>query len=276
MEKIVYNLREEFLEYAFAAAREAGIEVPSREVFARYSNSERSPTSAVWCGIKASVAQGRSWADPAWLDPVLGFERFVVDMGPRPDGHGLERIDKDQPWGFRNAQWAPKAYAPATPCVPVGTGAANATEGDIWPAALAILQDQLERKAKRSPQPGYVLEARKGYAEQLAGKLKVAPECLKRLDSNYLYYTWKAMNQRCFNKGVKGFHNYGGRGIGAHLRWSKHCPFGFENFAAYILSTLGHRPSAGHSLDRIDNSGHYGPGNLRWATAKEQAANKSR
>lgn len=78
------------------------------------------------------------------------------------------------------------------------------------------------------------------------------------------YYTWKAMHGRCRQKSYHGWHNYGGRGIKVCERWNS-----FANF----LKNMGSRPE-GKTLDRYpDKNGNYEPGNCRWATPKEQAAN---
>lgn len=76
---------------------------------------------------------------------------------------------------------------------------------------------------------------------------------------------WRGMTRRCTNKNDISWKYYGGRGISICKRWSK-----FENF----LADMGKRPSRNHSIDRINNDGNYEPGNCRWATSREQHANK--
>lgn len=86
-----------------------------------------------------------------------------------------------------------------------------------------------------------------------------------------LYRTWLGIVRRCTNASEPGFKRYGGRGIGLHAPWRA-----FPTFMADILSSIGDRPSDEHSIDRINNDGHYEPGNVRWATRDIQAANTRR
>lgn len=78
------------------------------------------------------------------------------------------------------------------------------------------------------------------------------------------WIAWRSMVQRC-GPASKDAGRYFARGIAVCQRWLR-----FENF----LADMGHRPSPAHSLDRIDNDKGYEPGNVRWATAKEQARNR--
>lgn len=77
---------------------------------------------------------------------------------------------------------------------------------------------------------------------------------------------WSDMKTRCLNKNYKNYHRYGGRGIEVYPLW-------INNFQAFI-NCIGLPPTSSHSLDRIDNDGHYEPNNVRWATPQEQAINR--
>ena len=80
------------------------------------------------------------------------------------------------------------------------------------------------------------------------------------------YSIWLGIKRRCLKVNDVAYKNYGGRGIEVCDRWLN----SFENF----FKDVGERPSKNHSIDRINNEGHYEPSNCRWATHLEQGRNK--
>lgn len=80
------------------------------------------------------------------------------------------------------------------------------------------------------------------------------------------YSAWSDMKKRCYQPRYINYKNYGGRGVSVCHNWL--------NSYLDFLHCVGRRPSKGHSLDRINSEGNYEPGNVRWATAKEQAQNR--
>jgi len=59
----------------------------------------------------------------------------------------------------------------------------------------------------------------------------------------------------------------------AHHKNYANVEFRFESFELF-LECVGERPP-GTSIDRINPGGHYEEGNVRWATPKEQTANRT-
>ena len=78
------------------------------------------------------------------------------------------------------------------------------------------------------------------------------------------FISWGQMIQRCTNPNNKKYPSYGGRGILIAPRYLI-----FQNF----LNDIGPKPGPEYSIDRINNNGNYEPGNIRWATPKEQMRN---
>lgn len=87
-----------------------------------------------------------------------------------------------------------------------------------------------------------------------------------RLSHLQEYKIWIGIKERCNNPNSPVYKYYGGRGIFLALQFA-------ESFQAFY-EHVGPRPSPAHSIERKDVNRGYEPGNIIWATSKEQQRNR--
>jgi|LakMenEpi03Aug12_release.lakeMendotaPanAssembly.Ray.scaffolds.fasta_scaffold784325_2 hypothetical protein len=114
------------------------------------------------------------------------------------------------------------------------------------------------------------------YASKIrTGKVKNCKDCARNDAANKIkthgmkysleYNSWTCMKDRCLNPKSKDYARYGGKGITIYKEWIN----SFEKFYEYIG-----KKEKGQSIDRIDNTKGYEPGNVRWANNSQQQRNK--
>lgn len=87
------------------------------------------------------------------------------------------------------------------------------------------------------------------------------------LSGTRLHRIWVDMKSRTSNPNVPCYEFYGGRGINVCDEWK-------NDFMAFYVWAIHNGYDDSLTLDRIDNEKGYAPDNCRWATMKEQAANR--
>jgi hypothetical protein len=89
----------------------------------------------------------------------------------------------------------------------------------------------------------------------------------KNMERKRLRKIWQGIKRRCLNEKDDKYLRWGGRGIKIYDDW-----FDFEKFYTWAINN-GYKD--GLTLDRKNVNGNYCPENCRWATAQEQARNRT-
>lgn len=102
-------------------------------------------------------------------------------------------------------------------------------------------------------------------------RIKCARKYRKTL-KGYFCRLYQYIKQRCGNPKNVAYKDYGGRGIKCLFKNT-------DEFINYVIINLGYDTLdklKGLEIDRIDNDGHYEPGNVRFVTHAENMGNKER
>ncbi len=137
--------------------------------------------------------------------------------------------------------------------------------GDLQPIS-EFYEEKLGRNGLRSDCKRCERKrARKFYKKHKIKYIKYNRDKRQTL-KGYLYHRFQDIIYRCNNPKRVGYKNYGGRGIKCKFR-------SVDEFINYVINELKIDPR-GLQIDRINNDGHYEPGNIRFITCSEDLKNR--
>ena len=96
----------------------------------------------------------------------------------------------------------------------------------------------------------------------------------QRRSDSILYKRWYQFATGTTDPNCYAWAAYGAKGIGMKKSWT---PFksGFDQFEQYVIDHLGPPPTINHVLNRIDTTKDIKPGNLQWATRRQQSNHRT-
>ena len=217
-----------------------------------------SRTYRIWAGIRNRCSKAGS---ARYIDNGItvcerwgSFENFLTDVGEIPSDMSLDRIDNSKGYKPGNVRLATMKEQgrnrSSNRIITIDGVSKTLTEWcGIHGVAISTVYSRI---GMGWPETDWFLPAQNYNRDTPTGSLS----------RTRAYRVWHGIRNRC---GTKGHARYIAEGITLCERWQD-----FANF----FEDIGEIPP-GMSVDRIDNAKGYEPGNVRLATAKQQARNRT-